>query len=93
MKRVEDEQTGVVLNAPFLPGQVVSTQLPFMFDEVFCMKKSPKGVCYLQTESTHDTDCKDRSGKLDKNEEPDLTAIFDKIHGKTTSKPEVFNDG
>ena len=77
-----DEATDTQLIQPILPGRILSTQLPYMVDEVFCMVVDRKGR-HLQTSSDRQRQCKDRSGKLDAKEEPNLSSIFDKIKGNS----------
>lgn len=76
-----DESTDVQMFTPILPGQILSTQLPYMVDEVFCMQVDRKGGRFLQTQSDRNRQCKDRSGKLDAKEDANLTEIFNKISG------------
>jgi len=67
-----------------MPGKSLLAGLPYFFDEVFVMNlgKLEDGSIYryLQTGKTlaHE-DCKDRSGRLEMVEKPDLTYIFGKI--------------
>jgi len=81
----EDEDNGIMLYRPMIPGQVIKNQLPYMFDGVFYMDimrdKDKKDVRVLQTGITRGKIAKDRSGKLDLYEQPNLTSIFDKIKG------------
>lgn len=60
----------------------IGKQLPAFFDEVFWMHSDPEtSVRMLTTKQTDREVAKDRSGKLDMNEPPDLGAIFKKISG------------
>jgi len=78
-ERKEDDTTGIILTQPIMPGQVTKTQLPYMVDLVMHMGIDKAGNRYLQTASDRQKACKDRSGKLEAKEPPDLTFIFEKI--------------
>lgn len=82
----EDEDSGIMMYRPMIPGQVIKNQLPFMFDAImlYDIIKDPKtkqDVRVLQTGMSRGKIAKDRSGELDFYEKPDLTAIFNKIKG------------
>ena len=87
MKRVEDESSGIVTFTPWMPGQVLPHGLPYLVDEVFAMQIDRKGERFLQTNADRKFPCKDRSGRLEAKEQPDLAAIFKKI--TTKHKPET----
>lgn len=77
-----DESTGKTMFRPFTPGKAFTTQIPYLVDEVFCMRMgtSKDGpIRFLQTQPDIQYSAKDRSGKLSPKEEPNLTAIFNKI--------------
>lgn len=80
-RKVEDEDSGTITFEAYLPGKVLPFDLPYLVDEVLCLQISKKGDRFLQTQIDRKRICKDRSGKLDEFERPDLTAIFDKIRG------------
>ena len=86
MIRIEDEYTGISTFRPGMPGKALVNGLPFFFDEVLALKigegEDKSTFRYLQTESDLQYTAKDRSGKLDNIERPDLTYIFDKVLGK-----------
>lgn len=82
MKRFEDTTSGTVSFDPYIPGKALPFDLPYLVDETFCMQIDRKGQRFLQTESDRYRVCKDRSGKLDAKEQPDLTAIIEKIKSK-----------
>ena len=82
-KRIEDEESGAVTFEPYLPGKVLPFNLPYFVDEVFAYQIDRKGNRYLQTQGDRKFPCKDRSGKLDKQELPNVTDIFNKIKGIT----------
>ena len=81
-ERVQDEN-GRILYGPSMPGQKLAQQIPYLFDEVFCyqMVKDQNGVPQriLLTQPDGISVAKDRSGKLDMWESPDLGAIIEKI--------------
>lgn len=82
MKRVEDESTGIITFTPWMPGKVLPEGLPYLVDEVFCMQIDRKGERFLQTNADRKFPCKDRSGRLEAKEQPDLAVIFEKIKSK-----------
>lgn len=79
----KDEVSGVTSYGPAMPGQKLGQQLPYFFDEVFCLQigKTPENVVYryLQTQPDFQYSAKDRSGLLDPVEMPDLNYIFGKM--------------
>ena len=83
-ERVQDDN-GRLLFGPSMPGQKLAQQIPYLFDEVFCyqMVKDANGVPQrmLLTQPDGISVAKDRSGKLNAWEEPDLSAVIDKIRG------------
>lgn len=84
-ERVQDE-SGRLLFGPSMPGQKLAQQIPYLFDEVFSYQvvKDTNGVPtrMLLTQPDGISVAKDRSGKLDMFEAPDLGAIINKIKGE-----------
>jgi hypothetical protein len=78
-KRVEDEYTGRTTIEPMLPGKVVPENLPYMIDELLYLDIDRKGERHLVCNPTTGILAKDRSGKLDGKEPPNLAEIFNKI--------------
>lgn len=83
---VKDDATGVALNMPSMPGNKLGQSLPYFFDEVFQLDigKDPatqQTYRYLRTQPDFQNDAKDRSGRLDPIEYPDLGNIIKKITG------------
>lgn len=83
---VKDDTTGTTINMPSMPGSKLGQQLPYFFDEVFQLDigKDPatqQTYRYLRTQPDFQNDAKDRSGKLDPIEYPDLGNIIKKITG------------
>ena len=82
-EKEKDEETGKLLWMASAPGKSLTKDLPYMFDEVFAMQihANEKGekLRWLLTQLTPQFSAKDRSGALDEYEEPNLSAIIDKI--------------
>lgn len=82
-ERVKDDVTGGILFGPSAPGQKIGPAMPYLFDEVFALHswKDETGQIQraLQTHKDAQYDAKDRSGKLDMIEPPNLEAIHNKI--------------
>lgn len=80
------DEMGRVSYAPSMPGNKMAQALPFYFDEVLALRveKGEDGqpVRALMTQSDGLWQAKDRSGKLDTWEMPDLGAIIRKIGGE-----------
>lgn len=100
--RITDELSGITSYVPLLPGKILTNQLPYMFDEVFCLRVEPhpskpgKFLRVIQTgrDATHD--CKDRSGTLDMFEPADFTEfgyfpIIGNIAAKISGNATVTN--
>lgn len=85
MERQKDEQTGAMLYSPLLPGARLAQQIPYLFDEVMCLRveRDQEGNIhrYLQTFTDFNYTAKDRSGALEQFEQPDLAAIAAKVTG------------
>jgi hypothetical protein len=68
-----------------MPGNKTGQALPYFFDEVLALRveKDAEGVAQraLMCDSDGIWQAKDRSGKLDTWEAPDLSAIIAKIGG------------
>lgn len=84
MEKIQDD-TGRVYFGPSAPGTKVSQSLPYFFDEVFVLRveldENGRPDRRLQTSIDSTYIAKDRSGKLDAYELPDLGAIIAKIGG------------
>lgn len=81
---VKDEEGNKVGEDLLIPGQVLGKQIPYLVDELFCLQKDRKGNSFLQTVPDRVRFCKDRSGALESQEEPDLSVIFEKIMAKSS---------
>jgi len=84
-KREKDEQTGLTLYVPMMPGNSLAQGVSYHFDEVFALRVVDDGVTkdarVLQTGRDVQFDCKDRSGRLAMYEPANLTYIRNKIVG------------
>ncbi len=84
LEKTQDEM-GRVLYSPSMPGNKTGQALPYFFDEVLALRveKDEGGATQraLMTDSDGRWLAKDRSGKLDAWEAPDLGAIIKKIGG------------
>lgn len=84
MEKSQDE-SGRILFGPSMPGKSLSQNLPYFFDEVLALRVERDAEGKNQRALMCDTDglwlAKDRSGKLDPWEAPDLGAIIAKIGG------------
>ena len=78
-----DEITNVTRYGPNMPGRSLTQDLPYLFDEVFCLEigTTTEGEEYrfLRTKTDLQYEAKDRSGALDQFEEPHLGKVIDKI--------------
>jgi len=85
LEKTQDEM-GCVLYAPSMPGNKTGQALPYFFDEVLALRVEKDGEGVTQRALMCDTDglwlAKDRSGKLDMWDAPDLGAIIAKIQGQ-----------
>lgn len=84
LEKTQDEM-GRVLYAPSMPGNKTGQSLPYFFDEVLALRVEKDSEGATQRALMCDSDglwlAKDRSGKLDAWEAPDLLAIISKIGG------------
>jgi phage nucleotide-binding protein len=85
LEKTQDEM-GRVLYAPSMPGNKTGQALPYFFDEVLALRVEKDAEGNTQRALMCDSDglwlAKDRSGKLDTWEAPDLSAIIAKIGGQ-----------
>lgn len=76
-------ETGALLYAPSMPGNKLGQSLPYFFDLVFALRCESDADGAIQRIIQTDTDgfwmAKDRSGKLEMWESPDLGAIIKKV--------------
>ena len=85
LEKTQDEM-GRVLYAPSMPGNKTGQALPYFFDEVLALRVEKDGEGVTHRALMCDSDglwlAKDRSGKLEAWEAPDLGAIIAKIGGR-----------
>ena len=78
------EDNGMQVRVPDTPGSKLADKLPYLFDEVFYLhtKRGEDGQIErrLITQGVDKLIAKDRSGKLDPSEPPNLTEIHNKIY-------------
>ena len=76
-------------STPNMPGATLTRELPYFFDEVFCLDilQGPEGQQFraLRTKTDLQYECKDRSGALDDLEEPHLGKAIKKILAATNT--------
>lgn len=86
-----ENDVGITINRPSMPGKTLLNALPFFFDELFCLRigKLENGdeYTYLQTKAQISHPAKDRSGCLAEIEKPDLGNVFRKIKSGRVKKP------
>jgi len=84
LERSQDEMGKLLFN-PSMPGKSLTQGLPYFFDEVLALRVEKDGEGNTQRALMCDSDgiwlAKDRSGKLEGWESPDLGAIITKIGG------------
>lgn len=80
------DEMGKVSYAPSMPGNKTGQSLPYFFDEVLALRVEKDGDGIAQRALMCDSDglwmAKDRSGKLEGWEAPDLSSIIAKIGAK-----------
>lgn len=85
LEKAADEM-GKILYNPSMPGKSLSQGLPYLFDEVLALRVEKDADGATQRAVMCDGDsawlAKDRSGKLEQWEAPDLGAIIAKIGGE-----------
>lgn len=85
LEKSQDEM-GRILYAPSMPGNKLAQGLPFFFDEVLALRVEKDGEGVTQRALMCDSDglwsAKDRSGKLDAWEAPDLGEVIRKMGGE-----------
>jgi phage nucleotide-binding protein len=73
---------GMLIKKPLIQGSKAQSLLTSFFDEVLYLAiNESTGEREIHTQPTNYYDAKDRSGKLDRIEVTDLTALFNKIKG------------
>lgn len=77
------EEGDLVRKKPYFPGQALNIKLPHMFDEIWhCaltpISGQPQPVTALRTREDYNIIARDRSGRLDQFEPPNLAHVFAK---------------
>lgn len=73
---------GTIIKKPFIKGSATQKLLSSYFDEVLYLCIDPiSSERTIQTQPTNSVEAKDRSGKLEDYEEPNLQNIINKIKG------------
>jgi hypothetical protein len=85
-KQAVYDEGGIQKKRPFFPGQDLNVKVPHMYDEVLHfglvnVPGQPKPVVGIRCQESFDIMARDRSGKLNEIEPPDLSAIFLKCMG------------
>ncbi len=81
LEKTDKDETGRRFNLPDIPGSI-ARKIPAYMDFVFNLRVFEKGDEKVRALLTHASDgyvCKDRSGKLDGYEKPDLGEIITKV--------------
>lgn len=80
-----DETSNVTMYKPMMPGTKLAQQIPYLFDEVWCLRvsKDDEGdnFHYVQAVRELQYEAKDRSGALSDCEPPSLLRLYNKIRG------------
>jgi phage nucleotide-binding protein len=81
----QQDETGRILQSPSTPGTKFAQKVPYFFDEVLALRGERNDEGKITRALMCDGDgswlAKDRSGKLNAWEKPDLGAIINKIKG------------
>lgn len=85
-KQTTVDESGVMKRKPYFPGQDLNVKVPHMYDEILHMGLSnvpgqPKPVQAIRCAESFDVMARDRSGKLNELEPPNLAALFAKCMG------------
>lgn len=83
-ERIQDQNSGGLFFGPALTGQKLGTQISYLFDEVFALQvftdpQTKQEIRALRTRKDLQYIAKDRSGKLELWENPNLGEIITKI--------------
>ena len=85
LEKVKDEMTGAMLYGPSMPGARLGQAIPYLTDLVFAMRleKDADGNTqrWLQCQPDFSYVAKDRSGKLDAFEQPNMREVIRKVTG------------
>ncbi len=91
--RMIQNEDGMDMWMPKMPGRQMGPELPYIFDYVFAHRSTmeedgDEGYTYLQTNKLDDFkwEAKDSSGKLKAREKPDLDSLLKKLKKKKKGK-------
>lgn len=76
---ITDDVAKITRFGPMLPGQMYTQNFPYFVDILCCMRVAKDGTRYLQTQPDLQYLAKDRSGRLNEVEKPNLTDLFKKV--------------
>jgi len=85
LQKTDKDESGIRWNLPDIKGSLAYSANGY-FDFVFnlqVVKKDDKDIRALLTQNRQGFTCKDRSGKLDEWEKPNLGSIIDKVFNNT----------
>lgn len=80
-KEAKVDLNGVSVVQPSMPGQTLTNNIPYFFDLLLRLEADKKGNRTIHTASSFTQICKDRSGKLESKEKPDIGYIIKTIAG------------
>lgn len=86
LDKVKDEVTGSIAFGPMFPGQKLTKEVPYLFDEVLSLEQDQEGNRYFRCQKDWQYDAKDRSGRLNDIEVftrgIELQELFAKLRGE-----------
>lgn len=82
-KQIIADDNGISRRKPYFPGQDLNVKVPHLYDEILHLAKvqmptMQQPVTAFRCNESFDTLARDRSGKLNELEEPNLTNLFKK---------------
>jgi len=80
------DENGGTIRKPYFPGKELNIQIPHMYDEILHIglaqvSGQPKPVTAIRCQPSFDAFARDRSGRLNELEPPNLSALFNKCLG------------
>lgn len=88
LEDLDQDESGKMFYRPMVAGKAAKNLIVPIFDEVFrlVITDDAKGLRMLLTSPTQTSDAKDRSGALEKLEQPHLDKVFEKIRSHLQKK-------
>lgn len=85
-KQATTDENGTIKKRPYFPGQDLNIKIPHLYDEILQLgQQSVPGMqgatSALRCNESFDAIARDRSGKLNEFEQPELTRLFNKCMG------------